>query len=445
MTSQPMQKQVGLVATFTVGKGWEQDKRGLPLPKELETEIFLRGKAVPKPYHVAHPFAVGLVGGGWWDMGAPLPKHNALKDEQPSADKSKRHPLAQAWRDAKPGTPSTEGDEVFLLTEGEMPLLLSAGATSTQLLIEKILKPQPTLRELSDMERRGEKPSWIIDYTESTDKPCLPRIRKAEATIEQPDMTVLQAVIESESEPRPVESPDKMEALALEAIGSMEGYPVGQFMGEYGVPVLNSLLDQNLIVVKKDHIYVFAPAPTQPLAVPVQPVSTSPAKPKAKAVDIFAQAQEHKRLMKNNTEAYKVAREIRDNGNAVGAFLADFGIHSGTPVSDDLLVQVQAAVTQEKLQYVSATTRATLDVYGSVIHGEIAWTGCKSTGANKYSKGRTRFFDRVYEEQALVWLEELKRKPMSPVQVLEVGKRLDAIRQGNLRVSNAAGGSRRIH
>lgn len=220
--------------------------------------------------------------------------------------------------------------------------------------------------------------------------------------------------------PSEVTPPTPAEDLALMAIATeSNGYPVLKFLGQFGHQIMTQLLLSKQVEAKQDKLFV------------VQAESTPLATPKLTQKDILAQAAEHKRLMQNLNAAFKLAGIICNNGNEIWGWLARYGVHNGTRVSDELLAQIQKDVTTEQLKFASPLMITTLDTYGQVIYGSI-WTQTASAGAKKYSQGRTAHFKRLYQEEAEKWLEELKRRPLTPTQVLEIGKRLDGVKQGAL-------------
>lgn len=160
----PATRQTGLVASKRIGKDWQPSGHNLEIPLELGKEMMpsqLHGEEVKKPFWVTHPHAVKLADAkSWWSPDAPLLSPLANRR---SADKSKRHPLAQQWRDDR--------------ANSQPVLLLSAGAP---VMVPAMAEPEAKLAATLP----GSREEFAALIATPTDAPfpmpdCLPRIRKA--------------------------------------------------------------------------------------------------------------------------------------------------------------------------------------------------------------------------------------------------------------------------
>ncbi len=448
MTAQPKQnnqdRPIGLAASWSpVDKQWQAAGHGVPIPPEVGARMFggqMAQSEIKMPMFTKHPFAVKLLDGSWWLRSEQAVLRNTLRDEQLSADKSSRHPLAQAWRDATP-TPSPspiaigEGnapveDELACSTSNLQPLLLTAGELPVALLSagdEIPVQPTPDMEALEDAMARAELESRIqwVDYTETR-----PKFIEVGLALPEPNPITNDQVEAVPADSEPVISNDTLEASALATIAATTGYPDKAFIQEFGVTLLADLLGRGLIYGAEGKLFIKA----QASLVSVEP---SPAKPIAQNLDPLADAVRTKQLRRNTTKVYSFAREICNDGNEVHAWLKEnFGINAYSLVTEEQVVAVEGAVVAERLKYAKAGTIAELNAYGIAVHGSMTWTGSVSSGATKYSCGRTRFPNRLYQEQAEAWLMDLKKRA-TPQQLIDAGRRMESERGKAMRFASS--------
>jgi hypothetical protein len=320
----------------------------------------------------------------------PPTRHTPSRFERvlPATPKSGRHPLAQAWRDAKHSAPVSQ--PILLLASGQPePLLLLASGISP-------------------------------------------------------------------------------EAKALEAIAEMRNYPVALFLREFGVPVMNALLNENKVVVIKDKLCIrtskLTPAPVvEPtpdmtvvaavIETEAEPRPTVPPKRVAPVAPIFknlpgnqqylnplGNAVTERQMRVNTSTAFSLASQIHDDANAAHKWLrAQFNITPNSMITSDKLAEVQKAVTEEQLKYATPATIAALNAWGLAIYGGSRWYMNCAGDTIRYSGKRTKITARLYQAQADQWLKDL-RNIATPEQVLEAGQRQAAIVKGATEF-----GKRRVH